>query len=63
MPLLNPERMRNKPERIRVELEDGSLLVPAEYVAALGEEYDEMGPIGVAQAQVLVERWQREARA
>lgn len=45
-------------DRVKVELDDGSLLVPREFVEAVGEEYDARGgALTVAQAQVLIEKW------
>ncbi len=45
--------------RVEVALDDGSLYAPAAYAQALGEERAERGNLTVAQAQVLVEKWQK----
>lgn len=45
-------------DRVRVDLDDGSLLVPRQFVEAVVEEYDaRSGTLSVTQAQVLVEKW------
>lgn len=45
-------------DRVCVQLDDGSLLVPRRFVDAVCEEYDaRCGSLSVAQAQVLVEKW------
>lgn len=45
-------------DRVRVELDDGTLLVQSDYVAAVAEEFDARGgALTVAQAQILVEKW------
>lgn len=45
-------------DRVRMQLEDGILLVPRDYIEAVAEEYaDRNGTLTVSQAQVLIEKW------
>lgn len=45
-------------DRVKFELDDGTLLVPREYIEAVAEEYaDRNCTLTVAQAQVLIEKW------
>ena len=48
------------PLRVKVELDDGSLMVPAGMLEAIGEEVDASGGLTVARCQVLVEKWGKD---
>lgn len=47
----------NSATHAQVNLDDGSLFVPAEYLDAIREEYNARGTLTVARAQVLIEKW------
>ncbi len=53
----------NSGTHAQVQLDDGSLFVPTAYLDAIGEEYDARGALTVAEAQVLIEKWNKPPKA
>ena len=44
---------------IPVNLDDGALHVPEEFVTAICDEYDEHGGLTVSKAAVLIDKWKK----